>query len=91
MIILKQLSLLTHSLKKQNFSKTCKQHPSFIYPHLIYRLEFWGHAPDYALEQVLICQKKAMKIICCQHRGLLESYSDSAHLGHLWWSIISGR
>ena len=39
---------------------------SFIYPHLIYGLEFWGHAPDYALEQVLICQKKALRIICCQ-------------------------
>ena len=39
---------------------------SFLYPHLIYGLEFWGHAPDYALEQVLICQKKALRIICCQ-------------------------
>ena len=30
---------------------------SFIYPHLIYGLEFRGHASDYALEQVLICRK----------------------------------
>ena len=35
---------------------------SFVYPHLIYGVEFWGHAPDYALEQILICQKKALEI-----------------------------
>ena len=34
---------------------------SFIYPHLIYGVEFWGHAPDYALEQILICQKKGFE------------------------------
>ena len=39
---------------------------SFVYPHLIYGVEFWGHAPDYALEQILICQKKALRIICLQ-------------------------
>ena len=39
---------------------------SFIYPHLIYGVEFWGHAPDYALEQILICQKKVLRIICCR-------------------------
>ena len=39
---------------------------SFVYPHLIYGVEFWGHAPDYALEQMLICQKKALRIICLQ-------------------------
>ena len=42
---------------------------SFIFPHLIYGVEFWGHAPDYALKQILICQKKVLRIICCRPRN----------------------
>ena len=34
---------------------------SFIYPHLIYGLEFFGHASDYASEQVLIYKNKKIK------------------------------
>ena len=49
-----------------NDKSTVYVYYSFIYPRLIYCLEFRGHAPDYALEQVLICQKKALRIICCQ-------------------------
>ena len=36
---------------------------TFIYPHILYGLEFWGHASDTALLQVLVCQKKALGVI----------------------------
>ena len=36
---------------------------TFIYPHILYGLEFWGHASDTALLQVLVCQKKALRVI----------------------------
>ena len=39
---------------------------SFIYPHLIYGIEFWGHAPDYLTSKILINQKKALRIILKQ-------------------------
>ena len=35
----------------------------FIYPHLLYGTEFWGHAPDYLTSKILINQKKAFRII----------------------------
>ena len=30
------------------------------------RDRIWGHAPDYALKQILICQNKVLRIICCR-------------------------
>ena len=36
---------------------------SFIYPHLIYDIEFLGQAPDYLTSKVLISQNKALCII----------------------------
>ena len=36
---------------------------SFFYPHLIYGLEFWGHAADCYLDEVYILQKTALRII----------------------------
>ena len=34
---------------------------SFIYPHLIYRIEIWDHAPEYLISKPLISQKKALR------------------------------
>ena len=39
---------------------------TFIYPHLIYGVEFWGHAPDYLISKLLVCQKKSLRIILKQ-------------------------
>ena len=39
---------------------------SFIYPHLIYGIEFWGHAPEYLISKLLISQKKALRVIVKQ-------------------------
>ena len=36
---------------------------SFFYPHLIYGLEFWGHAADCYLDEVYLLQKTALRII----------------------------
>jgi len=36
---------------------------TFFYPHLIYGLEFWGHAGTSELDKILILQKKALRII----------------------------
>ena len=47
---------------------------SFIYPHLIYGLEFLGHASDYASEQVLIYKKKIKPIdMLCKYQPLIFS------------------
>mgnify|MGYP001804056400 FL=1 len=43
-------------------------------PHLIYGMELRGHALDYALEQILICQKKVLRIIC--HRSPIVALND---------------
>ena len=32
---------------------------SFTYPHLIYGIEFWGHAPEFLISKPLISMKKA--------------------------------
>ena len=39
---------------------------SFIYSHLIYGIEFWGHAPEYLISKLLISQKKALRVIVKQ-------------------------
>ena len=36
---------------------------SFIYPRLIYGIEFWGHAADSHLKKIFTSQKKALRII----------------------------
>jgi len=36
---------------------------TFFYPHLIYGIEFWGHAGSTVLNKVLILQKRALRII----------------------------
>ena len=36
---------------------------TFFYPHLIYGLEFWGHAGKTELNRILILQKAALRII----------------------------
>ena len=35
---------------------------TFIYPYLIYGVEFWGHAPDYLISKLLMCQKNSLRI-----------------------------
>ena len=39
---------------------------SFINPHLIYGIEFLGHAPEYLISKLLISQKKALRVIVKQ-------------------------
>ena len=36
---------------------------TFFYPHLLYGLEFWGHASSTELDRILVLQKKALRII----------------------------
>lgn len=50
---------------------------SFIYPHLIYGIECWGHAADYLINKLLICQKKALRIILKQPPGSHVSHKFS--------------
>ena len=34
---------------------------SFIYPHHIYGINFWGHAPEFLISKPLISMKKALR------------------------------
>ena len=36
---------------------------SFFYPHLLYGIEFWGHATDTDLKRVFILQKACIRVI----------------------------
>ena len=45
-----------------------------MYPHLIYRIEFWGHAPEYLMSKLLISQKKALRVIVKQPPNLHISH-----------------
>ena len=36
---------------------------TFVYAHILYGLEFWGHACEGALLQILVCLKKALRVI----------------------------
>ena len=39
----------------------------FFYPHLIYVIEFYGHAADYHLDQIYLFQKPSLRIILKTH------------------------
>ena len=48
---------------------------TFFYPHLIYGLEFWGHSAGCHLNQILVLQKSALRIILkIRPRGHVSSY-----------------
>ena len=36
---------------------------TFFYPHLIYGIEFWGHAAQCDLNQIMLLQKAALRVI----------------------------
>ena len=36
---------------------------SFIYPHLIYGIEFWGHSSKTNLKPIKVLQKAALRVI----------------------------
>ena len=33
---------------------------TFIYPYVIYGVEFWGQAPDYLISKLQVCQKSSL-------------------------------
>ena len=48
---------------------------TFFYPHIIYGIEFWGHAAQSELNQILLLQKTALRIILnIKPRGHVSSY-----------------
>ena len=48
---------------------------AFFYPHLIYGIEFYGHAADCYLNQIYLLQKAALRIILKIHpRGHVTTY-----------------
>mgnify|MGYP001804097549 FL=1 len=48
---------------------------AFFYPHLIYGIEFYGHAADCHLNQIYLLQKAALRIILKIHpRGHVTTY-----------------
>ena len=36
---------------------------TFFYPHLIYGIEFWGHASKTDLKQIFVLQKVALRVL----------------------------
>ena len=47
---------------------------TFFYPHIIYGIEFWGHASQCDLNQILLLQKSALRVILNIHpRGHVSS------------------
>ena len=40
-----------------------KLYDTFFYPHLIYGIEFWGHAAQCDLNQIMLLQKAALRVI----------------------------
>ena len=40
---------------------------TFFYPHLIYGIEFWGHAAQCDLNQIMLLQKAALRVILKIH------------------------
>ena len=61
---LNYILLLMRSIRPFLDSKTMINiYCSFFYPHLIYGIEFWGHASNCELNQILILQKAALRII----------------------------
>ena len=56
------LLMFRHLTKILDLKTMINLYYSFIYPHLIYGVEFWGHAGDNLLNRLLICQKKALRI-----------------------------
>ena len=45
-----------------------------LYAHLIYGIEFWGHAPEYLISKLLISQKKALSVVVKQPLNSHISY-----------------
>ena len=55
--------MLRHLTKFLDEKTMINVYYTFVYPHLLYGLEFWGHACEGALLQILVCQKKALRVI----------------------------
>jgi hypothetical protein len=50
---------------------------TFFYPHLIYGIEFWGHAAECEINQILLLQKSALRVILKIHpRGHVTSFFE---------------
>ena len=50
---------------------------TFIYPYLIYGVEFCCHAPDYLISKLLVCQKNLLRTILKRSPNSLVSHRFS--------------
>ena len=55
--------MLRHLTKFLDEKTMINVYYKFVYPHVLYGLEFWGHACEGALLQILVCQKRALRVI----------------------------
>ena len=57
------LVMMLRHLKKFLDEKTMiNVYYAFVYAHILYGLEFWGHACQGALLQILVCQNKPCEL-----------------------------
>ena len=50
---------------------------TFFHPHLIYGIQFWGHAAECEINQILLLQKSALRVILKIHpRGHVTSFFE---------------
>lgn len=47
----------------KNYVKPAPVPAPFINPHLLYGIEFWEHDSESALNRILVCQKKALRVV----------------------------
>lgn len=67
---LNAINLMMRHLRKYVDKKTIIDiYYSFFYPHLIYGLEFWGHAGKSDLNKIFLLQKQVLRIILCMKRN----------------------
>jgi hypothetical protein len=58
------VTLMMRHVRKYFDTKTMTDlYYTFFYPHLIYGLEFWGHAGSLELDRILLLQKRVLRII----------------------------
>lgn len=59
--------IIMRSLSKYlNKDTMSKMYYTFFYPHLIYGIEFWGHAATTDLQRIIVLQKRALRVILKQ-------------------------
>ena len=73
------IMMFRHLTKFLDVNTMINLYYTFLYPHLLYGLEFWGSASSSHLNRVLVCQKKALRVIykCPPNSSVSHKFKES--------------